>query len=315
LRVLITGITGFAGSHLAELCLSKDFEVYGTARHRSRTENIDHMLRDVRLESADVRDGYSIQRVISRVKPHYLFHLAAQSFVPESWEAPSETLSTNIIGCTNILEAIRCTGVDCKVQIAGSSEEYGLVYKRELPIKETNPLRPLSPYGISKVAEDFLGWQYWKSFGIKVVVTRAFNHTGPRRGQVFATSSFAKQVAEIEKGREPIIYVGNLDAIRDFTDVRDIVRGYLLALESCKGGERWNISSMVGIKIETILNILLGLSRMEIQVKQDSNRLRPSDLPMLVGDSSKFRQATGWDPTIPLEQTLEDLLNYWRERV
>ena len=190
-----------------------------------------------------------------------------------------------------------------------------MVYPEELPVRETNPLRPLSPYGVSKVALDRLAYQYHKSYGLRTVVTRAFNHTGPRRGDVFVTSNFAKQIAEIEKGKEPIIYVGNLNAKRDFSDVRDVVRAYWLALQKCEFGEVYNICSEKVGTIQEVLNLLLSMTDKNIELKQDPFRMRPSDVEILLGDCSKFKKQTGWEPTIPFEKTLEDLLEYWRERV
>ncbi len=315
-KALITGITGFVGSHLAELLLKKNHEVYGIVRWRSKTENIEHIRKHLKLVEADLLDAHSMENLIKRTKPDYIFHLAAQSFVLTSWHAPAHTLNLNIIGQVNLFEAIREVGINPVVQIACSSEEYGLVYPNEVPIKETNPLRPLSPYGVSKVAQDMLGWQYFKSHGIKVVRTRAFNHTGPRRGDVFAESTFAKQIAEIEKGKkEPVIEVGNLKAKRDYTDVRDMVQAYLLAVKKCKPGEVYNICSGRAHSIQEILNLLLSMSKKKIKVEIDPQRLRPSDVEVLVGDYSKFKKLTGWKPKISLKQTLEDLLNYWRKRV
>lgn len=316
MRVLVTGITGFVGSHLAEYLLGLNHQVFGFYRWRSRTENIEHLKGRITLFECDLRDGTSVRRVVKEVKPELCFHLAAQSYVPMSWSAPVETLSTNILGEVNLFEAIREAGQDPLIHVAGSSEEYGRVYPEELPVKEENPLRPLSPYGVSKVAQDLLGYQYFQSYKLRVVRTRAFNHTGPRRGEVFATSNFARQIAQIEKGvKEPVISVGNLEAIRDFTDVRDVVKGYYLALERGEPGEVYNICRGEGHKIREILDMLLGLSRVDIEVRPDPARMRPSDVELLVGDSSKFRDRTGWQPQIPLRQTLSDLLDYWRERV
>lgn len=316
MRALITGITGFVGSHLAEYLLSQELEVYGIARWRSRTENIDHILSSIRLVNADIRDGYSLQKVFREVEPDCCFHLASQSFVLESWNSPIETLSTNILGTINVLEAIRSTCKSCRTLVAGSSEEYGLVYPKEIPIKETNPLRPMSPYGVSKVAEDQLGVLYHRSYGMNIIVTRAFNHTGPRRGEVFATSSFAKQIAEIElKCKKPVVKVGNLEAWRDFTDVRDVVKAYQLAADVGQPGEAYNICSGNILRIGTVLDTLLGLSNIKIGIEQDPDRMRPSDVPILLGDCSKFRAATGWRPEIPFEKTLGDLLTYWRWKV
>lgn len=317
MKILITGITGFVGSHLADYLLTKDnVKIYGTVRWRSNTENIENIKDKLILYECDIRDATSVRNVIEKVKPDRIFHLAAQSYVVTSWHAPHEALATNILGEVNIFETIRELKTNPFILIAGSSEEYGLVSENELPIKETAPLNPLSPYAVSKVGQDLLGYQYYKSYGLNIIRTRAFNHSGPRRGEVFVCSNFAKQIALIEKGKqEPIIYVGNLKAKRDFTDVRDIVRAYWLALEKCKPGEVYNICSGRARSIKEVLDILLGFTKVKIKIKQDPKRLRPSDVPVLQGDSSRFRKATGWKPEIPFEKTMEDLLNYWREKV
>ena len=206
--------------------------------------------------------------------------------------------------------------LDPKIQVAGSSEEYGQVYPDEIPMKETNPLRPLSPYAVSKVAQDLLAYQYHKSYGLRTVRTRGFNHTGPRRGDVFVTSNFAKQIAEIEKGkRPPVLSVGNLDARRDFTDVRDVVRAYWLAAEKGEDGEAYNIGSGKAMAMKEMLDKLLALTKVDVKIQVDPARLRPSDVPILLSDSSKFMTLTGWKPRIPLDRTFKDLLDYWRERV
>jgi GDP-4-dehydro-6-deoxy-D-mannose reductase len=254
---------------------------------------------------------------LKEVRPDRIFHLAAESFVPTSWGAPGETLTTNILSELHLFEAMReCRLKDTRIQVAGSSEEYGMVLSTEIPIRETNPLRPLSPYAVSKVGQDLLGYQYFKSYGMHVVRTRGFNHTGPRRADVFVTSNFARQIAEVEKGlKKPVIHVGNLDAIRDFTDVRDTVRGYWLSLEKGEPGEVYNIASGKGYTIREVLEILLGFTDVKIKVERDPERMRPSDVPVLIGDSSKFSSCTGWKPTIPFERTLKDLLDYWRKRL
>lgn len=313
---LITGITGFAGSHMAELLLSEGFEVHGLCRWRSRTENIDHIKDKLHLIEGDLLDTHSLQDVMMNVRPNNIFHLAAQSFVPASWTSPAVTLEINIVGSCNLFEAVRAAQLNPLIQIACSSEEYGLVKPDEVPIKETNPLRPLSPYAVSKVAMDYLGYQYLKSYDLRIVRTRGFNHTGPRRGEVFAESNFAKQIAQIEKGiKKPILLVGNLETIRDYTDVRDMVRGYLLAAERGVSGEVYNICSGKAVKIRKVLEILLSFSKIKVEIKQDPARMRPSDVPILLGDNSKFIKQTGWQPTIPFEKTMEDLLNYWREKM
>jgi len=313
-KALITGITGFAGSHLAELLLKKKIKVYGTCRWRSRTENIDHLNGKINLIEADLLDLKSLQKAMMDVRPDYVFHLAAQSFVPASWTSPGATMEINAVGSVNLFEAIRSAKIDPLIQIACSSEEYGLVLPNEVPIKETNPLRPLSPYAVTKITLDYLGYQYHQSYGLKIVRTRGFNHTGPRRGKPFVCSAFASQVAEIEKGKKkPVLMVGNLKAIRDFTDVRDMVRGYWLAVNKGKLGEVYNICSGKGVKIQDVLDKLLKMSKVKITVKQDPARMRPSDVPILLGSYDKFKRRTGWKPKIEFDQTLKDILDYWRE--
>lgn len=318
MKVLITGITGFVGSHLADYCLALDepIEVIGTYRWRSRRDNIEHLEGAIELHECDLRDASSVKSLLADTRPDRIFHLAAQSYVPSSWNSPGETLTTNVMCQLNVFEAMRELGSDASIQIAGSSEEYGLVHPDEVPITEDSPLRPLSPYAVSKVAQDMLAYQYFQSYGLKAVRTRAFNHTGPRRGEVFVTSNFARQIAEIEAGRrEPVIHVGDLSPRRDFTDVRDIVRAYWLSLEHCEPGEVYNVASGKAYRIQEILDILLGNTDRDIEVREDPARLRVSDVPLLLGDSSRFREATGWTPEIPFEQTAKDLLDYWRERV
>jgi len=315
MKALITGITGFVGSHLAELLLSKGYELYGVARWRSNTDNIEGIKSKINIIEADLNDSHSFYNAIQKIKPDEIYHLAAQSFVPTSWIAPADTMKTNVIGTINLFEAVRKAGIDPKIQIAGSSEEYGMVKPDEIPIKETNPLRPLSPYGVSKIAQDMLSYQYFKSYGIKTVVTRGFNHTGPRRGEVFVCSNFAKQIAEIEKGKKAVIKVGNLEAKRDFTDVRDMVKGYNLALKKGVPGERYNICSGKAYSMQEVLDKLLKLSSMDIKIEKDPERMRPSDVPILLGDNTKFMKATGWKPEIPFEQTLKDIMDYWREKI
>ncbi len=313
-RVLITGVTGFAGSHLVDYLLSRnDCEIYGIQRWRSRTENVEHFLDKITMLECELRDATSTRDTLEKVKPDWIFHLAAQSFVPTSWTAPTEALTTNVLAQLNIFEAVRHIGLKCRIQLACSSEEYGMVFPDEVPIRETNPLRPLSPYAVSKVAQDMLGYQYWMSHQVDSVRTRGFNHEGPRRGPVFVASDFAKQVADIEKGRkQPVVNVGNLEALRDFTDVRDMVKAYVLALEKCEPGEVYNICSGKAWRIKDMLDLLLSMSKVKIEVREDPARLRPSDVPILLGDYSKFHAVTGWKPTIPFEQTLADMLEYWR---
>ena len=318
MRVLITGITGMAGSHLADYLLKiQGIEIHGIKRWRSRTENIEHIVDKIYLHECELRDVSSVKKVLKEVKPERIYHLAAQSFVPTSWNSPADTLMNNILGELNVLEAIRDLDLkDTRMQIAGSSEEYGFVYENESPIKEINPLRPLSPYAVSKIGQDYLAYQYYRSYGIFTVRTRAFNHTGPRRGDVFVTSNFAKQIASIEKGvQKPVISIGSLEAKRDFSDIRDIVKAYYLSLEKGEPGEVYNIGNDKAYSIREVLNILLSYSKIKVSIKEDPERMRPSDVPLLLCDSTKFRKKTGWRPEIPFEKTLEDLLEYWRGRV
>ncbi len=317
MKALVTGITGFVGSHMAEYLLNHtDCEVYGTVRWRSKRQNIEDLQDKVELIECELKDANSVEKMIAQVKPDYIFHLAAQSFVPTSWHSPTDTFVNNITGQLNLLESVRKYAPNAVVQIACSSEEYGLVHPEEVPITEESPLRPLSPYAVSKIAQDFMAYQYFRSYGLKTIRTRAFNHTGPRRGEVFVSSNFAKQIAEIEAGlREPVVYVGNLEAQRDFTDVRDIVRGYWLAVTKGEPGELYQLCSGRAWSIRKMLNFLIKLSGVEVKVEQDPSRLRPSDVPLLLGSYEKFQRETGWEPEIPLEQTLADLLVYWRRQI
>lgn len=317
MRFLITGITGFVGSHLAEWALAQGAEVIGSLRWRSKTEHIEHLRDRLTLVESDLRDVLSVRTLLAEARADWIIHLAAQSFVAASWQTPVETFYTNVISQMNLFEAMRQLGASARFLVIGSSEEYGLVYPDELPIRETNPLRPLSPYAVSKVAQDLMGWQYFKSYGMHIVRARAFNHDGPRRGESFATSNFAKQVAEIEAGlREPVVHVGDLKPTRDFSDVRDIVRGYWLLLERGTPGEVYNLCSGVDWSIERVLNFLIGQSTApRIEIRQDAARLRPSDVPILRGSAEKAERAVGWRGTIRLEKTLTDLLEYWRHKV
>jgi len=316
MRVLITGITGFVGSHMAEYALAKGAQVFGSTRWRSKTENIEHLRSKVTFIESDLRDLSSVRVLLETSVPDYIVHLAAQSFVGVSWHAPAETLTTNIISQVNLLEALRGLKMSPRFLAVGSSEEYGMVLEDEVPIKETNQLRPLSPYAVSKVTQDMMAYQYFKSYGLPIVRTRAFNHEGPRRGDVFVTSNFARQVAEIEAGlREPVVYVGDLTPRRDYSDVRDIVRGYWLLLERGEPGEVYNLCSGRSWSIQQVLDFVLNLSTVKgITVKTDPARLRPSDVMILEGDPSKMHKATGWKVEIPFERTLTELLDYWRQR-
>jgi GDP-4-dehydro-6-deoxy-D-mannose reductase len=317
MKILITGVSGFVGSHLAEQLLAEGkHEIFGAIKWRSDRKNILHIQDKLRLCECDIRDAFAMNTLIADIKPDWIFHLAAQSYVPFSWRAPQETLTTNVVGEVNLFEAVRQARIDPLIHIAGSSEEYGMVYPDEVPITEANPLRPLSPYGVSKVAQDLLGFQYFKSYGLRIVRTRAFNHTGPRRGVVFATSNFAKQIIEIKNGkRKPVMHVGNLEAVRDFCDVRDVARAYAMALAKGTPGEVYVIASGKGMKIKEMLEKLIALSGVKVTIEKDSERMRPSDVELLIGSPEKFQKATGWKPEIPFDQTLKDLLDFWQMQI
>lgn len=319
-KVLITGITGFVGSHLADYILANFPEVHisGLARWRSPTDNIRHILDKITLEFGDLLDPFPLKTILSRQKPDVIFHLAAQSYVPYSFSSPIVTLSTNVIGTCNLLEVIKelkfATGYDPIIHICSSSEVYGQVREDEVPIKEDVPLRPASPYAVSKVAEDRLAFQYWLSWQLKTITTRMFTHTGPRRGEVFVVSNFAKQIASIEAGLiPPVVKVGNLESVRTFSDVRDAVKAYWLLVNKCPPGEVYNIGGVETMTIREMLDRLLKLSKVkDIAVEVDSSRLRPSDVTLQIPCIDKFVAATGWKPEIPFDKTLKDTLDYWR---
>jgi GDPmannose 4,6-dehydratase/GDP-4-dehydro-6-deoxy-D-mannose reductase len=268
------------------------------------------------LHEAELRDLQSMVRLLETDRPDWIIHLAAQSYVSASFRAPADTLHTNVIGTTNLLDAVRLTGLDPKIHICSSSEVYGQVTEDEVPIRETNEFRPASPYAVSKVGEDMVAQQYFLSYGIRTLRTRMFTHTGPRRGDVFAESAFAKQIAEIEAGvtRQPM-RVGNLDSVRTFADVRDAVRAYWLLLERCPAGEVYNIGGERTMTVGAMLDVLKGMARCPIAHEVDPALVRPSDVTLQIPDIGKFRAATGWRAEIPLEQTLRDLLEYHRGRL
>ncbi|OGN87264.1 MAG: GDP-mannose 4,6-dehydratase [Chloroflexi bacterium RBG_13_46_14] len=319
--VLITGITGFVGSHLADFILANHpgTRISGLARWRAPKDNIRHILDKITLEPGDLSDMPSLTAVLSKQKPDVIFHLAAQSYVPFSFTAPVATLSANVIGTCNLLEAVKGLKSDSSydpiIHICSSSEVYGQVRENEVPIKENNPFRPASPYAVSKVAEDMLAFQYWLSWQIKTIRTRMFTHTGPRRGEVFVVSNFARQIAAIEAGlAPPVVKVGNLDSIRTFLDVRDAVKAYWRLVEVCPPGEVYNIGGVETMTVGEMLNRLFKLTRTEnIKVEVDQSRLRPSDVTLQIPCIDKFTEATGWKPVIKFDKTLEDTLDYWRD--
>lgn len=324
MTVLITGIAGFVGSHLVDYLFREHphVRIVGLMLPKTPLDLLAETKDRLEFFEGDLLDTDFVERVLRQARPDKIFHLAAMSAVQDSWGSANKTFTNNIISQCNIFETIRHLQQEDGhyqpvIQIAGSSEEYGLVKPAEVPITEENPLRPLSPYAVSKITQDYMGYQYMQSYGLRVIRTRAFNHSGPRRPPTFVDSSFARQVADIEKGRQdPIIDVGNLEAIRDFSDVRDVVEAYWLATEKALPGEVYNIASGLGIAVKDVLKRMLELSKVKkITVRQDPKRIRPSDVPILIGNAEKFSKRTGWHPKISyLETTLPDMLNYWREK-
>ena len=325
-KALITGITGMVGSHLADLLLREtNWDIYGMCRWRSPLDNVSHLLQlansggRLNFLNGDLNDYISLMNVVEKVKPDFVFHLAAQSYPQTSFSSPIETLNTNILGTENLLEALRrCAAIDPIIHICSSSEVYGRVPKEKLPINEECSFHPASPYAISKVGSDLLGRYHAEAYGQKVITTRMFTHTGPRRGDVFAESTFAKQIALIEAGQiPPVLKVGNLDSLRTWADVRDAVRAYyLLVTVKPIAGQSYNIGGTYTCTIRQMLDHLLSLSfRKDIRVVVDPERLRPIDADLQVPDTNKFHRHTGWEPQITFEKTMSDLLNYWRERI
>jgi len=318
MRILITGITGFVGSHLAEyiLSLNEQHAIYGICRWRSPKDNLVNIYDKVTLFEADLTDLSSLIRSLKTIEPDVIFHLAAQSYVLSSFNSPIHTLTSNVIGTANLLEAVRIIEAGPVIHVCSSSEVYGQVTEKDVPIKETCPFRPASPYAVSKVAEDMLALQYWLSYKIKTIRTRMFTHSGPRRGDVFAMSFFAKQAAAAELGlRESVIYVGNLKSVRTFCDVRDAVRAYWILVNKCPAGEVYNVGGNRTVTIEEALKILLSFSKKKFEIKVDPKLIRPSDVTSQIPCIDKFRNETGWKPEIPLEKTLQDILQYWRDEL
>ena len=314
MRALITGAGGFVGSHLcAYLLRNTDWQMVGTV-YPDPVESQPPEPR-LRLTHADLRDPEGVRALVDEAQPDHIFHLAAQSFVPTSLADPWDTLENNIRAQLNLLEAVRLSGREVRVLVIGSNEEYGAPKPEELPQTEESPLRPNNPYAVSKVAQDFLGLQYHLAYGLPVVRVRPFNHTGPGQSPRFVVPAFASQITRIEAGlQEPVVKVGNLDTARDFSDVRDIVRAYHLAVTQGEPGEVYNLASGRARSVQGLLETLLSLADTEIRVERDPARYRPVDVPEAYGSAEKFRQQTGWEPEIPFEQTLRDTLEYWREQ-
>jgi GDP-mannose 4,6-dehydratase len=321
----ITGITGMVGSHLTDYLIENtDWHIYGLVRWNDKMDNIEHLMKRinykdrVELVYGDINDLSSLLACFSSTRPDYVFHLAAQSYPKTSFDSPLETLETNILGTAKVLDAIRHLGLNPVIHVCASSEVFGRVPKELLPIHEDVTFHPASPYAISKVGTDLVGRFYAEAYGMTVMTTRMFTHTGPRRGDVFAESTFAKQIAMIEAGmQEPVIKVGNLNSLRTWSDVRDAVRAYyMLVTENPIPGEYYNIGGTHTCTVREMLEYLISLSTVEnISVEIDQDRLRPIDADLQVPNTNKFFNHTGWKPEISFERTMLDLLQYWRNQI
>lgn len=317
MRALITGSAGFAGSHLCRfLAEQTDWEIFAVCFHSCSKENLDIVRADGTILQGDLLEAQWVADTVAQVQPDYVFHLAALSSPAASFSDPGRTITNNVLAQIHLFQGILQTGTRPAILIVGSGDEYGLVRPDEIPVTEATPLRPTNPYAVSKLAQDFLGLQYFLSHGLRVVRVRPFNHIGPRQSQGFVTADFARQIAEIEAGLcGAVVRVGNLGARRDFTDVRDMVRAYYLAITQGEPGQVYNIGSGESHKIEGILQALIDLSKVPVRVEIDATRMRPADVPIIACDSSRFRECTGWEPRIPLERSLHDILEYWRAHV
>jgi len=321
----ITGITGMVGSHLTDYLLEHtDWDIVGLCRWRSPLDNLSHLVprinsKDrVRLLYGDLRDYLSIHEAVRACRPDYVFHLAAQSYPKTSFDSPLDTLETNVQGTANVLEALRKNDIEAITHVCASSEVFGRVPKEKLPIDEECTFHPASPYAISKVGTDLIGRYYAEAYGMNIMTTRMFTHTGPRRGDVFAESTFAKQIAMIEMGLlPPVVKTGNLDSLRTFADVRDAVRAYhMLVTVKPTPGAYYNIGGTYTCTIGEMLQTLISMSSVKsIAVETDPERLRPIDADLQVPNTAKFKAVTGWEPVIPFHQTMSDLLEYWRDKI
>jgi GDP-4-dehydro-6-deoxy-D-mannose reductase len=310
-RVLITGASGFAGRHLAShLSTSGDFDITGLSSRKRPP------LDGGRLLVCDLRDADLTRRTLEHYQPEIVFHLAGQSHVPRAFAAPAETLVANVVGSINLFEACRMAEIEPVIVSVGSAEVYGPVSPEAIPIREDQPFAPNNPYASSKAAQDLYARQYYASYGMKIVSTRPFNHVGPGQADRFVVSSFARQIAEVEAGlADPVVLVGNLDPVRDFLDVRDVVRAYVALADERFAGDVFNIASGRGIRIQDVLDMLIAESTHDIEVRVDPERVRPVEVPEFRGDASKLTAATGWEPEIPFSTSIRDILNYWRASI
>jgi len=324
-KVLITGITGFAGSHLADLLLSMgNSEIYGLKQwNLTRMRNTHHIAHKINWVECDITDPISVRNIMKEINPDKIYHLAAESAVAPSWEHPTHYMKVNYDGTVNFLDAMKEMGSKARFLIPGSGEEYGEIMEDELPIDEKTILRPVNPYSVTKIAQDLIGYVYFRSYGLNIIRTRAFNHEGPRRDNFFGISSYAYQVAKIEQGKqESIIKVGNTDDKRNFTHIEDLVKAYYQAMEKCNPGELYVIGSEDESHVHTfreVLHKLIDISKIKdkdsVKIVTEPKYVRPTNVPRLIGNAQKFRELTGWKPEIPFNQILEDTLDYWRDFV
>lgn len=321
--ILITGITGFVGSHMADYILANhpDAEIHATRRwHLSKMDNVRQIRDRIRWIDCDLTDPVAVRSALDKAAPGRIFHFAAESFVSPSWTHPHRYMSVNYNGTVNLLEAMRAAGTKARLLIPGSGEEYGEIEESELPIRETSVLRPVNPYAVSKIAQDLIGYVYFRSYGLNVIRTRAFNHEGPRRENVFGIPWYAYQIARVEAGlQQPELRVGHIDDRRNFTHVADMVEAYWLAMEKLPAGELFLVGSEDESAIHTFGNALEQLIAMSsvpgITWRTDAEFVRPTQVPRLIGDTSRFRAATGWAPKLAFRRILSDTLDYWRGRV
>jgi GDP-4-dehydro-6-deoxy-D-mannose reductase len=311
IKCLVTGSNGFIGSYLLDLLIKKGYTVTGIA-HRKSSKLIP-ILSNITVYTCDILDKEKLEEIVRKVKPDFVFHLAAQSSILLSWKEPEKTLQTNILGTLYLLESIRKADIDPLIEIACSSAEYGLVNKNNVPIKEDCGFKPLNPYAVSKIGQDMLAYLYWRVYKMRIIRIRPFYVIGP--GKTFdAPSDFARGIVEIERGQRTVLNVGNLESVRDVVDVRDCVKAIWLLAERGEYGEAYNICSGKGYKIGEILNIMLSFSQKKIEIRQDPAKMRTFDEPIVIGDNSKLRKI-GWRPQIPLDKTLSDILDFWRENL